>query len=126
MKITYCNSEDDLTFLLNKDVILHCSRDSVSYAGKIVIEHHWLGYDYLVFIGISPQNCEIKACNKFDVDISQFKTAMYVGDGRKEFDFAIRYSEDLLFKKEWDETFKQNMKEYDARVKKRREGENCF
>jgi len=116
MVITYCNDFDDLSFLLNKKVVLNCGIDSHKYAGIITTEHHKNGYDYLVFVGNNPYNCEIKKNNSFDSDISNFKTCMYVGEGAKQFGFAIEYSENPNFKKEWNRIFKENGKEYSERV----------
>lgn len=97
MKITYCNSNDDLSFLENKKVILHCERDCIDYAGIIAEEKRVVcGKEniWLVFLSNCPQNCEIHESSTFSIGKQSFKTSMYVGLGHKEFDFVIRYSED--------------------------------
>lgn len=130
MKIMYSNSRDDLSEFLNKKVIMHCKRDSCQYAGIIVKEYKKLAnktYELLVFVCNSPQCCEFnKSDSSFDINVDEFKTATYVGEGEKEFEFAIKYSEDERFINEWNELLKENINDYQTRVNNRRNGVECF
>lgn len=130
MKITYCNSEDDLRFLENKKVILNSKRDSVEYAGVITEERRTVlkrEEVYLVFLSNCPQNCEISEDSTFSYpNIESFKTSMYVGNSRKEFQFAIRHSECESFNDEWASILNKNISDYDKRVKARMRGNLNF
>ena len=141
MKIAYLNQDDSFTKYLGKRVIMHSEIDSHAYAGIILNNHRYFNGAYddcLVFLSNNPHCIEFEDRNNnhglrvpkhepnFAVDVSDFKTSMFIGEGEKQFGFAVEYSEDDNFITCWNELLAENKSEYVERVKDRRRGITCF